>query len=141
MVSTEIQAVAWMSAKRRRYVEGAVRDIPSPDFTNLESALDLLLEFFQEMEQLESLDAKRERVLERLSLHPTLLVVDDIDSISDAPEDIDPDTGDVYEFFTDDVMHTKSRVLFTSRTRLLAWLAAKPMCLGLPATRRADTSM
>ncbi len=130
-VSPEVQAVAWLSAKRRRFVEGRVEDIPSPDFRNLAEALDLLLDFFQEADVLVSLQAKRERALEHLTMHPTLLVVDDIDTISDVPEDLQADEGDVYEFFTDDVLKTKSRVLFTARNRLFGMAGRQTEVPGL----------
>jgi hypothetical protein len=103
-----LHAVIWMSAKKRKFVEGSTRAIDLPDFATLPEALDFLLDAFGETSEIDGLPAKKEQVLSFLTLLPTLLVVDDIDSISQ-------DNEDVVEFFLDDVLSTESKVLLTSR--------------------------
>lgn len=103
-----LQAVIWMSAKKRKFAEGAIRTIDAPDFSTLSEALDFLLDAFGDTDQLEDIGAKRKQVLSFLTELPSLLIVDDIDSITKENED-------VVEFFLDDVLSTRSKILLTSR--------------------------
>ena len=102
-------AVLWISAKNRRYDDSEILPISRPDFSDLETALDRLLRDFGDTANLDkTVDAKRDAVLRLLSEFPSLLVVDDIDSIEAQNED-------VVEFFTFEATRTASKVLLTSR--------------------------
>ncbi|MFN0165728.1 MAG: tetratricopeptide repeat protein [Bryobacteraceae bacterium] len=104
-----LQAVLWLSAKKRRFDDGTVKPIPTPDFNDLSSALTQLLLQYGWIEDTEqSVDVKRVRALELLDKFPALVVVDDIDSV-------EQDGEDVIEFFSLTAPQTKSKVLFTSR--------------------------
>jgi tetratricopeptide (TPR) repeat protein len=101
--------VIWLSAKRRRFEEGAVTVIGQPDFGDLDSALTGLLRHFGWTEEIgNTLERKRERVLELLNAFPALVVIDDIDTLEGNAED-------AIEFFALIVPQTKSKVLLTSR--------------------------
>ncbi|MCC6329471.1 MAG: hypothetical protein IT174_13230 [Acidobacteria bacterium] len=103
------QTVIWLSAKKKRFVEGKSVDISTPDFSDLESALDLLLAHFGWLEAMDqAINAKQRQVLELLDQFPAFIVVDDIDSLESENEN-------VIEFFSIQVPQTKSKVLFTSR--------------------------
>lgn len=105
----QIAAVVWLSAKLRRFADSEVVEIGRPDFFDLDTALTRLLKDFGDTANLgKTLDAKRDVVLSLLSELPSLLVIDDIDSI-------DAENEEVVEFFTYDVPRTKSKVLLTSR--------------------------
>src|SRR5207237_700170 len=145
----DLEAVVWMSAKRRRFVSGSVQPL-QPDFTTLEEALDLLLHAFGHAAYDIDVEAKRQAVLEALTVFPALMVVDDIDSVPS-------EHANVRTFFVEDVLRTRARVLFTSRrelfgmedrqTRILGlnredacqFIEAKATDLGLPATRFGDS--
>lgn len=103
------QAVLWLSAKKRRFVEGETVMIETPEFSDLDSALALLLTHYGWIEEVDNpTETKRKRVLELLNEFPALLVVDDIDSLESENEN-------VIEFFSLHVPETSSKVLFTSR--------------------------
>ena len=101
--------VVWLSAKRRRFVEGSVLSDITPDFSTLDEALRRLLTFYDKEPEA---DAQSKELLHQclglLDSLPLLVVVDDIDSI-ESEED------DATEFFDSRVPNTKSKVLFTSR--------------------------
>lgn len=104
-----LQAVLWLSAKKRRFSEGEIVTVPTPDFDDLDSALNQALYQYGWIEEISAgLDSKRERVLQLFNEFPALVVVDDIDSIDTSQED-------VIEFFSFTVPNTKSKVLLTSR--------------------------
>lgn len=103
------QAVLWLSAKKKRFLEGAMVRIETPEFADLDSALALLLTHYGWLEEAENpTETKRKRVLELLNEFPALLIVDDIDSLASENEN-------VIEFFSLQVPETRSKVLFTSR--------------------------
>jgi hypothetical protein len=103
------QLVLWLSAKRRRFQEGAAVEIARPDFGNLDGALSRILSQYGWLEEVElPAERKRLRVLELLNTFPALMVVDDIDSLEAEDED-------AIEFFALAVPETKTKVLFTSR--------------------------
>lgn len=107
------QIVLWISAKRKKFQEGAIVPIDTPDFSNLDSALDkLLLEYGWADEIMQSTEIKKTQLLELFNSFPALLVVDDVDSLEGEAED-------ATEFFSLDVPQTKTKVLFTSRRVLL----------------------
>lgn len=104
--------VIWMSAKRRRFEEGTVASVGAPDFFDLRSGLDWILRYsgdWAEGKQLEE-EVAKELCLELLNEFPTLLIVDDIDSL--------PDDDEAIPFFTLQAPTTKSKVLLTSRRAL-----------------------
>lgn len=103
------QVVLWLSAKRRRFIDGNTIPIKVVDFENLDSALDVLLTQYGWTEELsEPTETKRQRVCDLLRQFPALVVVDDIDSLAE-------DNENAVEFFRHDVSTTHSKVLFTSR--------------------------
>ena len=111
-----LQSLIWLSAKRRQFVEGTVTDIGHPDFVDLDSALNRILNEYGWDESAEwDLAAKRLTVLDLLTKIPALIVVDDIDAVEGQAED-------AIEFFTTDITRTPSKVLLTSR-RVLFGLA------------------
>ena len=118
-----VDAVIWMSAKKHRFVEGSVQELV-PDFSRLEEALDFILSVFNQDSDGEDLVAKKRRVIALLNESPSLLVVDDIDSV--ATED-----GEARGFFTDDILKTRSKVLFTSRRPLFGMEARQTIVRGL----------
>lgn len=103
------QAVFWLSAKKRKFLEGTTISLEAPDFSDLDSALVALLNYYGWIEEInEAIEAKRKRVLELLNEFPSLVVVDDIDSL-------EVENESVIEFFSLEVPQTRSKVLFTSR--------------------------
>ena len=103
------QIVLWLSAKKRRFVEGTTAEIDSPDFHDLESALSRILIELGWAEDAELPVASRgEKVVELLNEFPALVVVDDVDSL-------DAEGEEAIAFFVLRVSKTRSKVLFTSR--------------------------
>jgi hypothetical protein len=112
-----LAGVFWLAAKRRRFEEGAIVDIPSPDFWDLDSALNKILLDYGDRDAIDqSTQAKRITALGLLEQVPVLIIADDLDSIQ-------PEAEDVVEFLTLDVPRAGSKVLVTSR-RLFAGLGA-----------------
>jgi hypothetical protein len=102
------QAVFWLSAKKRKFLEGLVV-ANTPEFSDFEGALSRVLTAYGWVDELsQPISSKSARVLELLNEFPVLLIVDDIDSLDSSNED-------VIEFFSFQVPQTKSKVLFTSR--------------------------
>ena len=120
--SSRLRNVVWLSAKRRRLVEHTLTDI-TPDFVDLAGALDFLLDQFGETESLENTREKGARVREFLNLFPSLIVVDDIDSIS-------AENADVRAFFTD-LVADDVKILFTSRRELFGLETRETIVRGL----------
>lgn len=103
------QAVFWLSAKKKKYIEGSVLTIETPDFGNLDSALSRLLMCYGWIDEASGpLESKKTKALELLNEFPALIVVDDVDSLESEDEN-------VIEFFSLAVPLTHSKVLFTSR--------------------------
>lgn len=101
--------VFWLSAKKRKFVAGEVVDITNPDFHDLESAIDKILQYYGFNEDINNkLDIKKTKVKELLDEFPAFIVIDDIDSL---------EGEELYanRFFSFDVAMTRSKVLFTSR--------------------------
>lgn len=119
-------AVLWISAKKRRFEESTILDIARPDFQNLDGALDRLLKEFGDSDNMgKTTDAKRAVVLSLLNDFPSLIVVDDIDSIDATDED-------VVEFFTFDAPRTASKILLTSRRMYPGLARSSTRVAGLP---------
>ncbi|HXK19376.1 MAG TPA: ATP-binding protein [Polyangiaceae bacterium] len=104
----ELISVIWLSAKRREFCEGKTRDRGSPDFHDLGSLLQAFLTAtgFEEL-CASSIGDRKAIVLQHLTELPSLLIVDDIDSLEGSE--------DAVEFLTLDAASTKSKVLLTSR--------------------------
>lgn len=104
-----IQAVWWLSAKKKKFTERNVVPTTSPDFSDLPSAYDKLLLDYGRNDFLEmNVDARRSRVLQLLNDIPSLVVVDDLDSLEGEDEA-------AIEFFTLAAPGTQSKVLLTTR--------------------------
>ena len=103
---SELQYVIWMSAKARQFEAGRTVDIGAPDFWDLPSALDCVLQAYG-CPGIADLDirAKERECREYLSLLPALVVLDDIDSLED---------DDAVSFFLNRTK-TSSKFLLTSR--------------------------
>lgn len=116
--------VVWLAAKRRRFIEGQVVGVPSPDVTNLSSALDFLLLAYGEFEpEADRGEDRVDLVLSLLETFPALIVLDDADSLEGTAED-------AIEFFTVQVPTTRSRVLITSRRQLFGFGATTTVVHG-----------
>ena len=116
----------WLSAKRRRFADSETVDVANPDFWNLDSALDRLLDDLGLAdEKSKTTEAKRIQVLSLLRDLPCVVIVDDLDSIAVEEED-------VVEFFTYEVPRTCSRVLITSRRLYPGMGRASTRVAGLP---------
>ncbi|MBY6687241.1 hypothetical protein HQ305_16910 [Rhodococcus sp. BP-149] len=122
----KLMAVFWLSAKRRRFVESETRTISAPDFTNINSAVDKLLTVYGYSELTsKTLEIKKLELLNLLSEIPSLIVVDDLDSI-------ELDDEEVVEFFTYDAPRTGSKILITSRRAYPGMGRSSTRVSGLP---------
>ena len=125
------QVVLWLSAKKRRFVEGVTTDLDSPDFHDLATALSQVLDQLGWAEDCAlPVESRRVKVLELLTAFPALVVVDDVDSL-------DAEGEDAINFFSHQVSRTKSKVLFTSRRTLFGLGAATTHVGGFPPTEAA----
>ena len=103
------QTVLWLSAKKRRFIEGVTAEIGDPDFQDLETALSQVLIQLGWAEDSDlPLESRKARVLKLLNEFPALVVVDDVDSL-------DAKSEDAIAFFVLQVSKTRSKILFTSR--------------------------
>lgn len=148
--TNDLDAVLWMTAKQRRLV-GGKEVATAPDFTDLAEALECVLQGLG-LEPTGDLAADKRAVLTALSAFPTLLVIDDVDSLATA------EGGAVRAFFTEEIQRTKARTLFTSRRPLFgmearqtqvrgfsqqdgeAYIYAKARELGIDEVRLADST-
>lgn len=107
--------ILWLSAKRRRFVEGIVVYIDDPDFIDLDTAIDKLLDGYGfGVESKKPLEEKKQIVIELLTKLPAILIVDDIDSLEGEAEN-------AIAFFTQEVTRTPTKVLLTSRRSLFGY--------------------
>lgn len=107
------ELVLWASAKRKQFIHGEAVPIQEPDFKDLSSLLDKLLNDigFPEDTVL-PVEEKEEKVLKLLGTFPALVVIDDLDSI-DWSSDVK-----TMAFLTYHLPHTKSKVLITTRRQI-----------------------
>lgn len=107
--SERYQVVIWLSAKKRRFREGGVSTIESPDFTCVEDAVDCLLREYGATtdDMSKPFSARRNLLLEYLDDFPAFIVADDIDTVLDDDQAV--------SLFTHEIPHTRSTVLLTSR--------------------------
>ena len=108
--SERLRRVIWLSAKKRQFKEGSLRPI-SPDFSDFESALKGVVEALG-LGDLGASDELEQVVLDFLSIEPTLIILDDIDSLDKADEDT------TFWFTNTLLRHTATKVLFTTRRAL-----------------------
>lgn len=107
--------VVWMTAKKRRFLEGRTISI-RPDFCDIDSAFNVLLQAYGVVaEQKLSVDKKRAFVMSMLIDRPALIVLDDIDSLEGRNDD-------VVFFFTQQILRRSNcKILMTSRRHLLGF--------------------
>jgi tetratricopeptide (TPR) repeat protein len=104
-----LQGVLWLSAKKRRFLEGTSVPTSSADFSDLDSALDwILLALGWEEDVRLPTDEKLSRAVELLNEFPMLIIADDIDSL-------DTEDEQAVEFFAQHIPRTRSKALLTSR--------------------------
>jgi hypothetical protein len=116
----------WLSAKQRAFVDGESRD-RSPDFSDLETALDYLLHTLALDEPDATIERKRELAFKILEQLPALLIIDDVDSLDDGGDS-------AIEFFSDASFRTRTRLLMTSRRPLLGLSQHSTTVSGLSGT-------
>ncbi len=104
----EINAVAWVSAKRREYVEGEEHSLQA-DFVDKASLVQAVFDAIYEADMSADRPTHTE-LLEHLRDTPVLLIVDDFDTVIDDVE--------VVDFLMHDLRRTGSRVLYTSRQKV-----------------------
>ena len=104
-----LEAIIWLSAKSRRFHNGISGDVGSPDFWDLNSALDWVLNAYGEPD-IRSLDIKQkeQKCLEFLEILPALVVLDDVDSLEGRGIE-------AMSFFLYRTYQTGSKFLLTSR--------------------------
>jgi len=119
-----LDAVLWMSAKRRRFVEGKTILVDRPDFNDKDSAATAIITSFGELPANDNSENER-RALELLTAFPTLLVVDDLDTL-------EADGEDAIQFLVMTVPErTRSRVLLTSRRAVFGMANLTTQITGL----------
>ena len=104
-----LDALIWLSAKSRRFVQGASIGIETPDFWDLRSGLKWVLGAYgaPEVDGISETD-KEKSCIEYLSELPALIVLDDVDSLEG--QDVE-----AMNFFMHRTHQTKSKILMTSR--------------------------
>jgi tetratricopeptide (TPR) repeat protein len=104
-----LNGVLWLSAKQRRFLEGDTVPTAAADFSDLETALDWVLQTLGWDEDLAApTEDKLRKSIELLREFPMLVVADDIDSLDDNDEQ-------AVEFFAQHLPQTASKTLLTSR--------------------------
>jgi tetratricopeptide (TPR) repeat protein len=120
-----LQGVLWLTAKRRRFVEGITTEMPSTDFVDLDSGLNWILQALGWDEDIQGpIDHKLGKCRELLNEFPMLIIADDIDSLEAEEEQ-------AVEFFVHQVPQTKSKVLITSRRRIFGLGGSTTVISGL----------
>ena len=105
----ELEIVIWLSAKARRFDSGQSLDIDTPDFWDLDSALNWVLSAYGAIDFEETdVKSKEKDCLDYLSLLPALIILDDVDSL-------EGQNIEAMNFFLFRAQATKSKVLLTSR--------------------------
>lgn len=105
---SSLQAVVWLSAKVREYIEGATRERLA-DFDSVDSFSSALwVSLYGERPA----DTQRTRssIIQELTETPILLVVDDLDSVLD--------NQDLAHFLLYEIRSARSKVIYTSRQRV-----------------------
>ena len=127
-----LDAVMWMSAKRRRFVEGTTVLVDRPDFHDKASAISAIIRLFGEGDSIDEDAGKEDYALQLLSEFPSLLIVDDIDTVEE-------DGEDAIQFLVMTVPErTKSKVLITSRKAIFGLSNVTTQVLGLSPSDASD---
>jgi len=117
----DLQGVFWISAKRRRFVEGSTVLVDRPDFHNKETSISAILGFFGIAPE----DAREEDLFDLLTNSPSLLIVDDIDTVETEGED-------AIQFLLMTIPErTNSLVLVTSRRAIFGMANVTTQVTGL----------
>lgn len=119
-----LDGVFWVSAKRRRFVEGTTILVDRPDFYNKETAISAILSFFGASRK-DTVEENEEQVFALLTDFPSLLIIDDIDTV-------EADGEDAIQFLVMTVPErTKSLVLVTSRRAIFGMANVTTQVAGL----------
>ena len=105
---SSLQAVLWLSAKSQEYVEGETRDRIA-DFDTIEAFGYALWDALYD-DTPTAAQSTREGIISELSDTPSLLIVDDLDSVID--------DEDLAHFLLFELPRSKSRVVYTTRQRV-----------------------
>ncbi len=105
---SNLQAVVWLSAKSREYVEGETRDRRA-DFDSIESFARALWSALYDAEPSVE-QASPKEIVRELTNTPSLVVVDDLDSVLDIEA--------LANLLLFEVRRSNSRVIYTSRQRV-----------------------
>ena len=103
-----LQAVVWLSAKIREYVEGETRDRLA-DFDDMESFGSAFWNALYGTEPSAN-EATPQHIISELDATPLLLIIDDLDSVLDNRE--------LARFLLYEVRVSRSMILYTSRRRM-----------------------
>jgi len=111
--SGKFEAILQLSAKDRELTPGiGVRSL-RPSLLSLEDLLDKIFQLFTFTEYCsEDISVKKEKALELLSICSTLIILDNMEAVSD---------GRIMEFIREFPPETKTKVLLTSRQRNSEW--------------------
>lgn len=104
----DLEAVVWLSAKKREYVEGKTQDRPA-DFHDLESFCNAFWYALYGAEPSPS-ESTPIGVVKELNQTPLLMIIDDLDSILD--------NSHLSRFLLYEIRGSVSRIVYTSRQRL-----------------------
>ena len=105
---SSLQAVLWLSAKVREYVEGETRD-RSADFDSIESFASAFWHALYGADPA-SIEPTGEGIVGELTETPLLFVVDDVDSVID--------DEDLAHFLLYEIRTANSKIIYTSRQKL-----------------------
>ena len=103
-----LQAVVWLSAKVREYIEGTTRDRLA-DFDDVDSFGSAFVNSLYGVEPSGD-EVTRQGIIKELNDTPVLLIIDDLDSILD--------NEDLTHFLLYEVRSSASKVVYTSRQRI-----------------------
>ena len=105
----DIEIIIWLSAKSRRFESGQTIEIKSPNFEDLNSALDWVLRAYGSPDfESKDLQEKADECRNYLSQLPALIVLDDVDTLEGG------DLNSVMSYFVYNPP-ARSKVLLTSR--------------------------
>ena len=105
---SQLEAVVWLSAKSREFVEGETRDREA-DFESVATFARALWDALYGAEPSPE-DASADSIIAELTRTPTLVIVDDLDSVLDIE--------DLANFLLFEIRNTSSRIIYTSRQRV-----------------------
>lgn len=112
--SSEFEHVIWLSAKTNRLTFNFDVEEQDPDFDCLEMLLDSFLDFFKVEVSDFTVSEKKQKVNEVLEMTKCLIIVDNLETISD---------DSIYSFF--DRIPSYNKILLTSRDRRYKQLEGK----------------